>query len=347
MVFLIKRWGEKPMTIRERFRGVANGDPDTDAGPVMEWATWWDKTIEGWEREGLPGDLGNQGLFGHFGLDRHFQFWLPTKTEQCPQPKSHGAPIVTNLAEYKNIKHLLYPNDAVEGMAALIEEAVPYYESGMGLVWYTLEGFFWFPRTLLGIEGHLYSFYDEPELYHYICEDLLEWHLNMLEKLSRYFNADFMTMAEDMSYNNGPMVSRELFEEFMAPYYRRLIPEIKKRGTRVIVDSDGDIALTVPWFIGCGAEGILPLEKQAGVDIGLLQELYPEFLFLGGFDKMCLFHGREAIDREMRRILPMLRRGRFIPSIDHQTPPGVSLEDYKYYVSRLREISIQACKDAK
>ena len=32
-----------------------------------------------------------------------------------------------------------------------------------------------------------------------------------------------MTMAEDMSYNHGPMISQAIFEEFIAPYYRRII----------------------------------------------------------------------------------------------------------------------------
>ena len=37
------------------------------------------------------------------------------------------------------------------------------------------EGFFWFPRKLFGIENHLYSFYDYPELYLEICERYSEW----------------------------------------------------------------------------------------------------------------------------------------------------------------------------
>ena len=32
----------------------------------------------------------------------------------------------------------------------------------------------------------------------------------------------FMTIAEDMSYNHGPMLSKELFDEFLAPYYKPL-----------------------------------------------------------------------------------------------------------------------------
>jgi hypothetical protein len=291
--------------------------------------------------------MDQQELFAYFKLDRFYQFWIPSRAPGCPEPAFHGAGLITNESDYMALRPLILPGDAVERALPRIEEAAAAADSGEAIIWYTLDGFFWFPRVLLGIEPHLFAFYDQPKLYHRICEDLLEWQLNVVEKLSHYIDADFMTFAEDMSYNNGPMLSEETFETFMAPYYRQIVPLIKSKGTRVIIDSDGDIARCTPWFIRCGAEGILPLEKQAGVDICALQAQYPEFLFIGGFDKMCLFHGKEAIDAEFRRILPMLRNGRYIPSIDHQTPPGVTKENYVYYVSQLRRLSAEACKSSK
>ena len=333
------------MTNCERFHATFNADPGVDRCPVIEWASWWDETIEAWEQNGLQPGLSTQELYQHFGLDSNTQFWFPHRTENCPKPASYGAPLITDEQDYKELKPFLFPKNAVQSMLCEIEEALPRYNDGSSIIWYTLEGFFWYPRELFGIEPHFYSFYDSPELYHRICEDLLEWQLGVVEEFSRYMKADFMTIAEDMSYNLGSMISEELFEEFIAPYYKRLIPEIKKHGTRVIIDSDGDISSSIPWFIRAGAEGILPLERQAGVDIKVLQQQYPDFFWLGGFDKMCLLKDQEAINAEFDRIVPMLQKGRLIPSVDHQTPPGVSMENYHYYVNKMREVSVQACKD--
>ena len=36
-----------------------------------------------------------------------------------------------------------------------------------------------------------------------------------------------------------------------------------------------------------------------------------------------------------------MKSGGFIPSVDHQTPPGVSLENYKKYLSLLKEYCIK------
>ena len=39
-----------------------------------------------------------------------------------------------------------------------------------------------------------------------------------------------MTIAEDMSYNHGPMISERHFDEFLAPYYRQLMPRVQEMG---------------------------------------------------------------------------------------------------------------------
>ena len=50
----------------------------------------------------------------------------------------------------------------------------------------TLDGAFWWPRVLFGIEQHFYSFYDYPELYHRICDELVEWQIRMVDEMAQY-----------------------------------------------------------------------------------------------------------------------------------------------------------------
>jgi hypothetical protein len=333
------------MNNRERFRMVMEGDAAVDRYPVIEWANWWDKTIAFWENESLPPGLNKDELYDYFNLDCNTQFWFATKTSDCPVDISHGCGIMENAVDYQRIKRFLYPQDAVKRMMGRIEQTLPLYHSGQSIVWYTIEGFFWFPRVLFGIENHFYSFYDYPELYHQICNDLLEWQIAVVDEFAKHMKADFMTIAEDMSYNHGSMISQGLFDEFIKPYYKRLIPEIKKHGTKVFIDSDGNILKSLPWFVDSGIDGILPLEHQAGVDLTKIRTDYPEFLMIGGFDKMAMLKGKCEIRAEFERILPIIRSGRYIPSMDHQTPPGTTMENYKYYVKLLEEYGAFACKD--
>jgi len=316
------------MTNRERLQRVLNFQI-VDRLPTFEWATWWDKTVNRWHVEGVPEDA---ELFSYFGLDDIRQFWLPQFAPGCPDPKTYGGEILSSEEDYERLKGFLYNLDTVKNISQTLRQIKPLHDRGDFPVWITFEGFFWFPRTLFGIENHLYSFYDKPELYHRICRDLVNWQLRMLDEFCEILTPDFMTFAEDMSYNHGPMLSKALFDEFIKPYYQMIVPELKRRGIKVIVDSDGNVIDMVPWLREGGIEGILPLERQAGTDIGAIRRQFPDFLMIGGFDKLVIKNGEAAVRAEFERILPVMKSGGYIPGVDHQTPPEVSVENYKIYL---------------
>jgi len=52
--------------------------------------------------------------------------------------------------------------------------------------------------------------------------------------------------------------------------------------------------------------------------------------------------GEAAMRAEFERLAPLMRRGGFIPSVDHQTPPEVSLEQYRIYLRLLEEYTAAA-----
>jgi len=332
------------MTNRERVRAVLSFEKPDDRLPVIEWATWWSKTITAWKSQGLPEDIAFDEIAPTLGLDRHVQFWLPHRSKECPAPAFNGGPIMEDEQDYEELLPFLYPEREVDSSIERMRELKERHEAGDFPIWFSLDGGFWFPRTLFGIENHLYSFYDYPELYHRILDDLAEYQLRQMERIYEVITPDFMTFGEDMSYNNGPMISEDCFNEFLAPYYRRVTPYIREHGTKVIVDTDGDVSMMIPWMRKVGIEGVLPLERQAGVDVAKLREAYPDFLFIGAFDKMTMRRGVEEMRAEFERLLPVMRTGGFIPSVDHQTPPDVPLERYHVYVDMLKEYAAKAVK---
>jgi hypothetical protein len=118
------------------------------------------------------------------------------------------------------------------------------------------------------------------------------------------------------------------FEEFIAPYYRELTPKApgvrhycvhrhRRRCHRLFLMMD----------VGIG----LPLERMAGVDVVQLRRDHPGLRMIGAFDKATMHLGEARMRQEFERLLPVMRTGGFIPSVDHQTPPEVSLEDYRLY----------------
>lgn len=330
------------MTNRERFQKLLHFAPDIDRTPVIEWACWWDKTVNAWYDQGLPRDIQLPNWINdYFGQDRLKQFVIPVRGPHCPTPSSHGAPIIWDEKDYHALKRdgHLYNEAELDHFCWYLEQFLKDNQDNDFAFWITLDGFFWFPRTLFGIENHLYAFYDYPDLMLEINDDLCTYYQKALEKVYSIFTPDFMTFAEDMSYNLGPMLSREQYNQFMLPFYNRLIPFLRNHGTVVIIDTDGNVEPLIPWFLDGGIQGILPLERMAGVDVNRIRATYPDLIMIGGFDKTVMHKGEKAMRAEFERILPAIRSGGYIPSVDHQTPPDVSMENYRIFMRLLREYS--------
>ena len=326
----------------ERFRAVMNFQP-VDRLPIIEWAMWWDLTIDRWKREGLPPEL--NGVFeiaDHFGLDPYKQFWFSTTEQTIDAEQHHVEGSVATMDDYLALRPHLFPDHgpAIESMRPWAARQA----SGDAVVWITIEGFFWFPRTLLGMERHMCAFCEEPELIHTINDDLTQFNLDILHRVSKACVPTFVTFAEDMSYNHGSMISKAHFDEFMAPYYRQIVPVLQELNIIPIVDTDGDVTELAPWLLDEGIMGILPLERQAGVDGMRLRSQYPDLRMVGHYDKMVMANGTDAMHAEFERLMPLMKTGGFIPSVDHQTPPHVSLAQYRDYLTLLREYAVKGAQ---
>ncbi|NLF08180.1 MAG: hypothetical protein GX594_09405 [Pirellulaceae bacterium] len=307
-----------------------------DRLPRWEWAMWWDQTIDRWRHEGLPREL--ESVFDiaqYFGLDPYQQFWFSTTDPTIDAVQHHVEGIVSNMDDYLRLRPQFFPDhgQAIESMRPWAERQ----QRGEAVVWITLEGYFWFPRTLMGFTKISLAFYDQPELIHRINADLTDFNLQIIERVARVCRPTFATIAEDMSYNHGPMISERHFDEFIAPYYRRIVPRLRELGASILVDTDGDVTRLAPWLMREGLDGVLPLERQAGVDGMTLRRQYPRLRMVGHFDKMTMTRGEKEMQNEFERLRPLMASGGFIPSVDHQTPPGVSLEQYRTYLKLLNE----------
>lgn len=198
----------------------------------------------------------------------------------------------------------------------------------------------------MGIENHLYAFYDEPELMHEINQFMLEKYMQYLVKIVAIVQPEVLYLSEDLSGKNGPMLSPDCFDEFVGSYYKKLFPVLRERGTKnIFVDTDGDFRLMIPCFQEAGVDGFVPMDVNAGMDIVEVRRKFPNLKFIGAFNKLILLENKEAIDKEFERLLPVIRQGGYIPGLDHQAAPDTPLENYRYYIERLKEVMKQAGAD--
>ena len=209
-----------------------------------------------------------------------------------------------------------------------------------------LVGGYMYLRSLMGPLDLMYLLYDDPELIH----DCMQTWFNLADAViaqhQEHVTLDDIYIGEDICYNHGLLISKDMVREFLFPYYQQLLTNAIKRQldpTRKIyfhLDTDGFSDEALPLYQEIGMNYLSPFEVASGCDVVRTGRDYPELLISGGFDKRIMAAGKEAIDREIERIMPvMYRRGGYIPTCDHGVPEEVSFENYMYYRKRMLEFA--------
>ena len=194
-------------------------------------------------------------------------------------------------------------------------------------------------RTLFGFQNMMYAFFDDPQLVRDVLSHLTELWLGLFEEVLADTDVDYVYFWEDMSYKSGSMVSPRIFREFLLPIYQRITAFLTQHGIDIVLlDTDGDVWGLIPLFLEGGITGLYPFEVRAGMDVAQVRARYPRLQMLGGIDKNALVEGPEAIDRELKRVAPVVETGGYVPGVDHFVPPNVPWEHFSYYRRRLAEM---------
>ena len=217
--------------------------------------------------------------------------------------------------------------------------------SGRGLIiTQGVVGGYMYLRSLIGPEGLLYMFYDNPELIHSCMESWLKLADAVTARHQEYVTFDELFLGEVICYNGGSLISPDMIREFLFPYYQQLIKTIKSRQPEsnrhlyVQIDTDGRAEPVIDIYRVIGMDVMSPFEVASGCDVVEIGRKYPDLIMSGGIDKRVLAQGKEAIDRHVDYIFPAMKeRGGYIPTCDHGVPAEVSLENYRHFRKRCLE----------
>jgi len=197
-------------------------------------------------------------------------------------------------------------------------------------------------RNWMGVENLSYLLYDDPTLFEEMVTTVADCIVGTMERvLKTGVQFDACGMWEDMAYRAGPLISPRHFKKYLVPHYRRITDLLHRYGVNIIwLDCDGDISLLVPLWLDAGVNCMFPLEVGAwGADpIKYRQQYGKDLLLMGGFDKHILQGSKAAIEAEVKRLAPLVDEGGYISFCDHRVPPDVPLENYSFYLAKIREI---------
>ena len=132
--------------------------------------------------------------------------------------------------------------------------------------------------------------------------------------------------------------------KYVAPGYTKIRNKLEHYGIKFLsVDCDGVIdALIKPW-LDAGVNILYPTEigKWNADPMAMRKKYGKELRLMGGFNKFAIGKGKKAIDEELTRRIPLVKEGGYLLIPDHHITPDASLENYKYYLSSIRNLRFQ------
>jgi len=193
----------------------------------------------------------------------------------------------------------------------------------------------------MGVEGMSYLMYDDPDCYADMVNtiaDLTCWSFDQL--IPKMHTVPDMAFGwEDICGKSGPLVSPDRFERCVAQGYRKVRARLDHYGVKLLgIDSDGMVEPLLRNWLDAGVNVQFPIEIGTwnADPFQIRRKFGKELRIIGGFNKLVLEKGPAAIDAEIERRLPIMKEGGFVLMPDHLITPGTSIENYRYFLERMR-----------
>ena len=356
------------MNARERFHRIMSYQP-VDRLPVMVIDPYESATVDRWRTEGLPENVSPTDFLNmdtppdfsvNFGpipaFERRILWESDTEYVErdgmgCTVRHRKEAPAmyyghidhpVKSADDWRRYKERLSattPGRIHPELPRAIE-AVNGSQTPVGLHLYPF--FFRFGFYLMGMERFLTAFYDTPDLMHEIFETYGRFMLDVIRPLLGKARLDFVHFSEDLAYRNGPHISPAIYRDFWLPHQEPLMRAVTEAGVPIVsMYTSGNCEALLGMLLENGFNCTWPCERNAGMDpIKLRKTFGRDLRMVGGIGHTCLAAGREDIDREIDRLLPLIDEGGFIPVVDDMPPPEVPFANYRYCTERLAALRL-------
>ena len=357
------------MNYRKLFQKIMNYG-QFDRMPVIHWCGW-DETHKRWYEEGYPKDCNAHDYFGavpqwtSFGANLsifpRFEKKTIEETEEyrifsdsagviCQDWKKKSCIprfidfTLKTAKDWPQFKKRLQPDPAriPDDIEQRIRDAD---NSGLPIAIDVASMMGWI-RNWMGVENMSYLMYDNPEVYTDMVNtlaDLTCWSLDEILPIAKAQGVvpDMGFGWEDICGKTGPLVSPLIFNQCVAQGYRKMRDKLESYGVHLLgLDSDGMVEPLIPAWMVAGVNVFFPIEPGTwkATPEHMRKRFGKEICIIGGFDKLVLEKDFAAIDAELESHISLMKKGGFILMPDHLITPGTPLENYKYYLDRVRQL---------
>jgi uroporphyrinogen decarboxylase len=190
-------------------------------------------------------------------------------------------------------------------------------------------------QFLRGFEDWFTDLIANPALFQALMEQLADLWVEMaVDELEAAGDcADICFYGDDMAFQNGPMMSMELYRKLIKPHHRWLFATIKSRtSAKILYHTCGSVVHLIPDLIEIGVDALNPVQVSAkGMDSKRLkQEFGKDLAFWGAIDtqRVLPFGTPDEVAAEVRkRIEDLAPGGGYVLCAVHNIQADVSAQN--------------------
>lgn len=322
------------MNSRERFLEVMRyGRPDRV--PYFEEGIR-EEVLKAWRKQGLSPRADLRVLFS---TDRREE--LEPDTE--PRPMFGRWP--STCGELNLLRERLDPEERGRLPANLSEHARAGKSRDYVLMMVVHRGFF----LSMGVYGWdrfleaMRLLVDDPEFVRRSMRIQGEFAARLAERVLEKVSVDAAVFSEPIGGNDKPLISPQMYEEFVLKSYEPLLAVLRSAGVETIIfRTYANARILIPAIMKRGFNCLWACEAESrAMDYrDIRREFGRDLRLIGGIDLDVLRLGREAIAREIEdKVPPLLAEGGYVPLADGRVREDVTFENYSFYRRMLEKVT--------
>ncbi len=137
-----------------------------------------------------------------------------------------------------------------------------------------------------GMDKTMIAFIEDPELVHGVMQEVTCFNKALMDEAAA-IGADFFMVDGDICGNDFPLLSVELFREFILPYKKQMVDHAHEMGRRIIKHSDGMVWSIMDDLVEAGFDGFHPVQPQC-------MDMKTTKAYL--HSRMCVFGNVDCLD---------------------------------------------------
>lgn len=219
-------------------------------------------------------------------------------------PEKIWYPIGAPLEEKDAIASYVPPNPADPHRLKHLNELVRRCKEKKAII-YFLNDAYAIPARLRGVESFMMDLIMDPDYVRRLIDISVDFNCQLAECALKA-GADIIASGDDYAFNSGPLISPELFDEFVKPGLAKVVQHVHACGGLFIKHSDGKLDKLLDMVISTGIDCLNPIDPMAGMDLADIKKRYGKNLTLmGNFDcsNLMTFGTPEEVGRVVRNCI--------------------------------------------